>query len=575
MASLSREPRNRAARYGSSGARSRRLTATDASGRWEARFAGAEIPADGLSRVEAVAIDVAGNASLTTAAQVSVNTSGPLLSITSIGTTGDSAINAAEAVSVQVVGSAEPNASIAVTWNGVNRNALTGSDGSWTVTFAGAEVPNPAEPTGAQFAMAIRAVSVAGNVSTTSVPIVVDRVAPVATVAVVEGDNRVTPAERANGIPVTGTVEPGANVQVIWNGATRSAAVDPNGNWSVVFPETDFANLVPGGASPPGFVTVANDRVGNVGAPTPPAAVVVEPPPPPPPPPPAACAATAAATATAAAAATAAATAATAAAAATATAAAAAAATAAATAAAATAAAAAAAATATAAAAAATATATATAAAAACIGATTTTAATATTTEASASSSVWHSGSPVVRSSACRSTSVRAAARAGDRAAAGITAIRATASGAARHPGSRPASGTAGVGAVINHAVSDARHRRRHRRRRRLLERRNPGTARTISSCPPFSCLPGSHCGRRRPVTRRGSSWLRAPGPEPPDAPLAWALTIGTGDQDTGTGAGVGVMPTPAPGGASQGPPALSLDSLLITAASRTWRSPR
>ena len=248
-----------------------KLTATDASGRWEARFAGAEIPADGLSRVEAIAIDAAGNASLSTAAQVSVNTSGPLLSITSIGTTGDSAINAAEAAAVQVVGSAEPNATIAVTWNGVNRNALTGSDGSWTVTFVGAEVPNPPEPTGAPFAMAIRAVSVAGNASTTSVPIVVDRVAPVATVAVVEGDNRVTPAERANGIPVTGTVEPGANVQVIWNGATRSAAVDPNGNWSVVFPETDFANLVPGGASPPGFVTVANDRVGNVGAPTPPA----------------------------------------------------------------------------------------------------------------------------------------------------------------------------------------------------------------------------------------------------------------------------------------------------------------
>lgn len=66
-------------------------------------------------------------------------------------------------------------------------------------------------------------------------------------------------------------------------------------------------------------------------------------------------------------------------------------------------------------------------------------------------------------------------------------------------------------------------------------------------------------------------AWIQlaqgASAPTPPDAPLAWALTIGTGDQDTGTGAGVGVMPTPAPGGASQGPPALSLDSLLITAA--------
>jgi large repetitive protein len=76
----------------------------------------------------------------------------------------------------------------------------------------------------------------AGNVRTTTHTMRVDTSTSVAFAAApVEGDNVVNGAERADGVTLTGTAQPGATVTVAWNGMTLPATVSANGTWSVNF----------------------------------------------------------------------------------------------------------------------------------------------------------------------------------------------------------------------------------------------------------------------------------------------------------------------------------------------------
>ena len=63
------------------------------------------------------------------------------------------------------------------------------------------------------------------------------------------------------------------------------------------------------------------------------------------------------------------------------------------------------------------------------------------------------------------------------------------------------------------------------------------------------------------------------PGASAPTAPTgleAWTLATTAGDNDSANGAGAGVMPTPPQSGAFEGLSPLSLDSMLISAATET-----
>ena len=66
-------------------------------------------------------------------------------------------------------------------------------------------------------------------------------------------------AERATGVPITGTVEPGSTVTVTMNGVTRAATVDASGNWTASFAAGDIAT----GERDATITVNATDRAGN------------------------------------------------------------------------------------------------------------------------------------------------------------------------------------------------------------------------------------------------------------------------------------------------------------------------
>ena len=234
----------------------------DASGQWQTTppLAGVSVPADGNYALSAVVQDRAGNLSAVTQGSLRINTAPPLLEASVAG--GDNRVGIADAATVNFSGRTDPNAIIEIQWSGVGNQATTANgNGSWSIDFAGA----PNSP-GENFPYSITATNAIGNAVVVGGQILVDLQAPTAPIInVVEGDDAVTLAERADGVPVRGVAEPGADVTVVWGSATRTADVAGNGQWDVLFGPNDL----PAGPSPGGpstlTATVA-DAVGNSAA---------------------------------------------------------------------------------------------------------------------------------------------------------------------------------------------------------------------------------------------------------------------------------------------------------------------
>jgi hypothetical protein len=144
-------------------------TVTATGGNWTANFALAEVPADGNTSVSAVATDVAGNVSAAGTRAVTVDTAvaAPVVA-------DENVVNAVEKTAgVDVSGTAEAGASVAVTW-GTTTKTVTATGGNWTANFASAQVP-------ADGNTSVNAVAtdVAGNVSVAGTKAVtVDTAAP-------------------------------------------------------------------------------------------------------------------------------------------------------------------------------------------------------------------------------------------------------------------------------------------------------------------------------------------------------------------------------------------------------------
>ncbi|MEO0865927.1 MAG: Ig-like domain-containing protein, partial [Pseudomonadota bacterium] len=99
-----------------------------------------------------------------------------------------------------------------------------------------------------------------GNTTTISDALVVDTVASVSIATdTVEGDGVVNEVEVADGVTLTGTAQPGSSVDVTFQGVTRSATVDVNGDWTVDFPASD----IPAGEYASTVTAVATDAAGN------------------------------------------------------------------------------------------------------------------------------------------------------------------------------------------------------------------------------------------------------------------------------------------------------------------------
>ena len=239
-----------------------------ADGRWSVDFATAEIPGNGPSQVSVISRDAAGNAAPATVAPVLINLDGPNLSVTQVGSGPDTVINAAEAAAgVTVTGTADANATVQVTWNGTTQAAVANSSGAWSVTFPAAQVPNPAAADGQNFPIAVSATNTIGNTATLELPVRVDRVGPGApSIAAIEGDDRVTQAERADGVAVSGSAEAGAQIEVSWGGTTLRTEANASGQWSVNFSAAQVPGVSGGAATSVPVTARATDAAGNPGS---------------------------------------------------------------------------------------------------------------------------------------------------------------------------------------------------------------------------------------------------------------------------------------------------------------------
>jgi len=230
-----------------------------ANGGWSVTFPSSSITGGTYASTATVtATDAAGNtASATRAVLIDTQTA---VSIASGQVGGDDIVSGLERSNgIALTGTAEAGASVAVTFEGVTRTVTAGSTGTWTASFATAEVRTGTYSS----TVSVTATDLAGNTASTTRMVNVDtEVQPFARSTLSTGsDGVLNAAEAAQGLTVTGTVEPGSTVVVQFGtGSPLNAAVAANGTWSLTIP----ANQIPAGESSVTLTATATDPVGNV-----------------------------------------------------------------------------------------------------------------------------------------------------------------------------------------------------------------------------------------------------------------------------------------------------------------------
>ncbi|MHA6326135.1 Ig-like domain-containing protein, partial [Roseivivax sp. CAU 1753] len=207
--------------------------------------------------VTITAADAAGNTTVITDAIV-VDTEISLTADTAaLG--GDGTINAAEAAEgVTLTGTTEPGSTVSVSMGGVTQPATVAEDGSWTVSYAAADLPQ-GETT---LDVTATATDAAGNVATLSDTVAIDTLVSNFAITSTPGgaDAIVNAAEAAEGVTLTGTTEPGSTVSVSMGGVTQSATVAADGSWTVSYAAADL----PQGETTLDVTATATDAAGNV-----------------------------------------------------------------------------------------------------------------------------------------------------------------------------------------------------------------------------------------------------------------------------------------------------------------------
>ncbi|MEO1138255.1 MAG: Ig-like domain-containing protein [Pseudomonadota bacterium] len=234
----------------------------DAAGNWRTTYASSEIPGgDYAAPVSASVIDAAGN-SRSVQATMQVDTIVENLSLSdlnvAIGTDGSDVINAqVAAAGFPVTGTIEPGSTVTVTIGGVARVANVDANGNWTANFL------PGDVTGGEYMadITIDVVDGAGNPASLADTVRVDTLVNTLSQdsAPVEGDDVINAAEAADGVTVTGQVEPGSVVQVQVFGQAYSAVVASNGAWTLDIPAAD----IPLTEQTFNMVVTATDSAGN------------------------------------------------------------------------------------------------------------------------------------------------------------------------------------------------------------------------------------------------------------------------------------------------------------------------
>lgn len=153
--------------------------------------------------------------------------------ITDIVSGGDGVVNANEmAAGPQVTGITEPNLDVTVTIEGTSVTTTSDADGRWVATFDPANFPEGEYTTN----VVATATSESGTDLTTTATMTVDTFTTVdLDTNTIEGDGVVLASEVGDGVQLTGSGQPGAEIVVTFQGDTRTTTVTDSGSWTVNF----------------------------------------------------------------------------------------------------------------------------------------------------------------------------------------------------------------------------------------------------------------------------------------------------------------------------------------------------
>ena len=159
---------------------------------------------------------------------------------------------------VTLTGTAQPGASVVVSFGTATHVATVDADGGWSADFAMDEVPT------GELSAPVTAVATDGfgNSATATGEVDIDTLVRDFSFTGTTGgsDGVINIVEAADGLTMTGTTEPGSTVLVTMNGFTHEATVAVDGTWSV-----DFATAeIPGGEQTVAMTATATDAAGNV-----------------------------------------------------------------------------------------------------------------------------------------------------------------------------------------------------------------------------------------------------------------------------------------------------------------------
>lgn len=192
----------------------------DALGNWVAQYGLSDLPVDGNEPITATIVDALGTELGSSSRPVVIDTTSPKTPGIDTVELND-VVNAAEkSDGVVVSGTADPNATVYVTWGGNQKSTTATSTGTWTVKFPFGEVPKDGPTT-----VEAKATDSAGNISQIStLPVKIDSGVPLTpdvSLAVDTGKSSTDQITRRGDFRVVG-VEPGAS----W-----SYSSDGGGSW--------------------------------------------------------------------------------------------------------------------------------------------------------------------------------------------------------------------------------------------------------------------------------------------------------------------------------------------------------
>ena len=174
------------------------------------------------------------------------------------GVEGDDIVNADEASDgVTFTGQAQAGSTVVLTFAGAAATVIAAGDGAWSATFPASDIPSGES----EVTLTAEATDTAGNSSVATTIVNVDTLVNALNYTSTAGgaDGVINADEAANGLVVTGVVEPGSTLVVELQGVVKTATVAADGTWSATFAPGDLQ----AGTYSAVMVATAMDAAGN------------------------------------------------------------------------------------------------------------------------------------------------------------------------------------------------------------------------------------------------------------------------------------------------------------------------